>query len=530
MKAFRSSEVLLSLLSGIVFFVLVSVSVNAQSLAGVDGLKQITPELLRSHINFLASDEMGGRATPSPGLDSAAFYIAKQFKKLGLEPIAGSYFHSIGLQKAKLGKNNSCIIQSKGVQKNLELKTGFIPYEMTGDTVVSGGLVFAGYGISAPSYNYDDYAGINVKGKIVVVLTHTPLESKSAVVLRKMPTDSLANINLKVKTAIAHGAVGMIVLTDPLNHMLLVPKGYPWPGLSKFIPQKIQQSVTGVSTERYIPVIHAGESTIEQLFGSVDHLKQIQKDIDQALKPASFNIVNATAEIRTEIETEVISANNVVAILQGTDLKDEYLVIGAHYDHVGQKEKATTENEDIIYNGADDNASGSAGVLAIAEAFTKMGEKPRRSVVFALFAGEELGLIGSSYMVKKPFFPVNHTVAMLNMDMISRGGPDTLSADGTSRSPELAGIIERHSLATRLYIKADTGGGVGGSDHQPFINKGIPAIHFFTGLHKDYHQVTDNPDKADATKAAHVTQLVFLTAKEIATSDVKISLIPETKK
>lgn len=489
----------------------------------------ITPVLLKSHIDFLASDALAGRATPSAGLDTGAAYSARKFKQLNLRPFNGTYFHSIGLAKANLGPNNSFVLHTANGTSNYELKTGFIPYEMTGDTSVEASLVFVGYGISAPQYGYDDYQSVDVKGKVVVVLTHHLFESKTSKGFLKLPVDSLADLQVKVKAARAHGAVGVLVLTDPLNHKLLVPKGYSWPGLSKFIPAHISANQMFTVTERTIPVIHAGQQAMVDLFGSVESLREIQKGIDAGLKPNSFELKAVTASISTQVHVETVQADNVLAYLPGSDLAKEYVVIGAHYDHVGMKtRKKDSEEDDVVYNGADDNASGSAGVLAVAEAFAKLGVQPRRTVVFALFAGEELGLVGSSYLIKKPVFPLNNTIAMLNMDMISRGGPDSLSVEGSGRSPQLRAIIEECNKSIGLKLAPNKDNGFGGSDHQPFLDKGIPAVHFFTGLHDDYHKVTDNPDKVDAAKAAKVAQLVFKTAVELANADQKILLNPES--
>lgn len=495
--------------------------------SSISATQIITPVLLKSHIDFLASDALAGRATPSAGLDTGAAYSARKFKQLGLQAFNGTYFHSIGLCKANLGPNNSFMLQTATGSSNFELKTGFIPFEMTGDTTVEASLVFVGYGISAPQYGYDDYQSVDVKNKVVVVLTHHLFESKTSKGFLKLPVDSLADLQVKVKAAKVHGAVGMLVLTDPLNHKLLTPKGYSWPGLSKFIPAHISANQMFTVTERTIPVIHAGQQAMVDLFGSVENLREIQKGIDAGQKPNSFELKAVTARISTQVHVETVRADNVLAYLPGTDLAKQYIVIGAHYDHIGQKtRKKESDEDDVIYNGADDNASGSAGVLAVAEAFAKLGIKPRRTVVFALFAGEELGLVGSSYLVKKPVFPLNSTIAMLNMDMISRGGPDSLSVEGSGRSPQLRAIVEECNETIGLKLAENKDDGFGGSDHQPFLDKGIPAVHFFTGLHGDYHKVTDNPDKVDAAKAAKVAQLVFKTAVELANADQKILLNP----
>ena len=221
-----------------------------------------------------------------------------------------------------------------------------------------------------------------------------------------------------------------------------------------------------------------------------------------------------------------------MAIIPGTDpvLKDQILVLGAHYDHIGKLNDSDDKEEDIIFNGADDNASGTAAVMAIAEAFAKSERQPARTVIFALFAAEEIGLLGSTSLLNQPPFATDSVVAMLNFDMVSRGGPDTLYLEGHSRTPELSDIILKYAPDLGIHPVTNNRESIGGSDHASFIRKGIPAIHFFSGIHKDYHQVSDNPDTIDPDKASRVSRLGFRTAWEIANSDRKFILLPPSSK
>jgi Zn-dependent M28 family amino/carboxypeptidase len=208
----------------------------------------------------------------------------------------------------------------------------------------------------------------------------------------------------------------------------------------------------------------------------------------------------------------------VIAWLEGSDpgLKNEVLVIGAHYDHVGSMSihKADT---DYIYNGADDNASGTSGVLAVAKAFGSMSENPKRSVLFMAFAGEEKGLLGSASYVRKPLWPLEQTVAMLNLDMISRNSIDSVELVGARLSPGLVKIVRKANREEGMVLTESTSPYLdGGSDHASFFRKGIPALFFFAGFHSDYHEVTDNPDRINAEKAARISRLAFLSAWQIA--------------
>ena len=207
-------------------------------------LERITPEDVHRNIFYLASDSMKGRNTPSPELDSAAAYIAREFSRDGLQPVNGSYFQHVLLNIVNLGERNALRIRSGAVEKSYEIKTDFSPFEMTSNSSVRGPVVFAGYGITAPRYHYDDYAGIDVKGKIVFVMRHEPGEEDStSVFLGTVPTE-YSSVETKVRIAMEHGAVGVIVATDPLNHTSLAPRGFPWPSFSRLPLSSTSPTIT----------------------------------------------------------------------------------------------------------------------------------------------------------------------------------------------------------------------------------------------------------------------------------------------
>jgi hypothetical protein len=509
-------------------FLLFAGNISSQNLK--KGLKQITPDLLEQHINYLASDSLKGRNTPSPGLDLAADYIAGQFASMGIQKVNGSWFQNIPLITKNLDVDKCLFRLTKGEEsKTFPLKTDYIPFEMTADTLVKSSVLFAGYGITAPEYHYDDYQGMDVRGKIVVVMKHEPGEKDSTSLFNGKTDTKYSFIKTKVENAIKHGAIGLLVVTDPLNHMLLNPQGYPWPSLSKFLPQD-NLPVELITRETNIPVIQIGETVVKFLFGSLDSLKNIQKRIDKSNSPSSFQIVHTECDLSTRLKITGYNAKNVMGILEGKNsmLKKEYVVIGGHYDHVGFM-KNHKNGEDYIYNGADDNASGTAGVLAIAKAFTSMKTKPERSVVFILFAGEELGLFGSKYYCENPLLPVEKTVAMLNLDMISRNGRDTLQLDGLKQNPDMAEIISKEAKKMKFINIEGDEDLFKRSDHYNFFKKGISAMDITSGLHKDYHTVRDNPDSVDPEKAARISELTFKTSWIIANEKKYYKTISLTK-
>ena len=481
------------------------------------GISKITPELMTRYIDYLASDSMKGRNTPSPELDLAADYIAKEFASIGIQKVNGTYFQNIPMCSRNLDADNCVFKISLGDNsKAFILKTEYTPFEETANASVKSAVVFAGYGITAPEYNYDDYKDLDVKGKIVLIMKHEPGEKDPKSVFDGARDTKYSLTKTKLDNAIQHGAIGLLVVTDPLNHIMLAPQGYPWPGLSKFLPQD-NLPIVICSNENQIPFVQVGDVVIKYLFGSVDSLKHIQSRIDAKCSPQSFQMGNSVCELTTKIKTRDYVARNVVGYIEGKnpELKKELVVIGGHYDHVGFM-KTHKEGEDYIFNGADDNASGTAGVMANAKAFAAMDVKPERSVLFICFAGEEKGLYGSEYYCNNPLFPLNKTIAMLNLDMIGRNGNDSIEIEGEKQNPELAPLVKAEISKTGLKIIDSKEDMFARSDHYNFYKNGISSMGVTSGLHKDYHQVSDNPDKINPVKAARISQLIFRIAWIIA--------------
>jgi len=505
-------------------------SAHAQRKAVNTANQVITTGFMQQSIGYLASDSLLGRDTPSPGLDSAASYIMRQFRSFGLKPLNGSFYQDLDYCYLELGPENLLSVSDGNQTHNFKIKTDFIPFDVTGDKTVEAPVVFAGYGITAPEYNYDDYEGMDVKGKIVLVLRQEPgqTDSTGKVFMGKEST-RYSNLREKIKIAKDHGAIGMLVVSGPLNYTSLRPRGYPWPSLSKTLPRDaLPIGICSTITEK-IPVVHIGEQVVNLLLGNVDSLKKIQQGIEDQLKPNSFAIPGKVIAMKTTMILHPIGGRNVIGYLEGShpERKKELVIIGGHYDHVGfiKEHKPDT---DYIYNGADDNASGTSGVLAVAKAFTSMPERPDRSVLFIAFAGEEKGLLGSATYVKEPLLPLENTVAMINLDMISRNHPDSLEILGAKQNPDLTRIVRKQNKKIGMILKESHSNHMdGGSDHQSFYRKGIPDIFFFTDVHKDYHQVNDNPDRTDPEKAARVSRLVFLTAWYIANDTHRYKLIRE---
>ncbi len=484
-----------------------------------DGSAVITPELTKTYISFLASDSLKGRDTPSPGLDTAASYIAQVFKGYGISPVKGSYFQNVHMGFVSLGDDNFLKINTPAGIKAYKIKSAFTPFEMTGNTEAKAAIVFAGYGIEAPEYNYNDYENIDVKGKIVLVLRHEPGENDTASAFKGTEATKYSNVAEKVKTAVEHGAAAVLVCQGPLNHTFLTPRGFPWPSLSKIIPKDALPLTLLQDEKDKVPVVQVGKEVIAALFGSVDKLKSLQAGIDKTMKPNSFLIDGAEADLKTSTIIKQEPSRNVVGIIEGSDpvLKNEFVVLGAHYDHVGYK-KEHKPDEDFIFNGADDNASGTTALMAAAAAFASSDLKPRRSVLFIAFCGEEKGLFGSRYYAENPLFPLSKTVCMLNMDMVGRNSIDSLQILGYSSCPELVPVVEEANKNIGFYLRFDEKIS-GGSDHQSFIGKNVPALFFHSGLESEYHTVRDKVSLINFEKIAKTAKLVYNTARLIADGD-----------
>lgn len=491
-------------------------------------LERIRAEDVHRNIFYLASDSMKGRNTPSAELDAAGAYIAREYSRSGLRPVNGSYFQPVPLNIVNLGEENALRIRFSSTERSYEIKTDYTPFEMTANRQVRGPIVFAGYGITAPEYHYDDYAGVDVRGKVVFVLRHEPgEEDTSSVFMGTTPTE-YSNLDTKVRIALEHGAIGMMVATDPLNHTSLAPRGFPWPSLSRIIPRDALPLTLALDEGSKIPVIHVGASVITQLFGSVDSLKAIQSAIDKDLIPRSRLFEGSKAYIQTSTQITRLGANNVIGVLPGSDprLRDETVIVGAHYDHVGyQKEHAPGAR--YIFNGADDNASGTCALLGVASALGSLIDAPRRTVICIAFSGEEKGLLGSEFYARNPLFPMRSTVAMLNLDMEGMNSPDTLFLIGAGGSPDLARIAREENSHVG-FVLLEQKITMGGSDHISFMKRNIPDLYFFSGLEKVYHTVNDRPELIDTNKVARVAALAFLTAYHIANDTSHYRYLPIT--
>jgi hypothetical protein len=472
--------------------------------AGEEGAASITTDEIQSHIGHLADDALQGRGTGTPGERMAAEYIIGKLRDFGVEPGSqdGTYLQPFTLTGSpKLTATPALAIGAGPWTRVFTPEADFVPFSFSSSGTAKAQLVFAGYGVTNPQAGYDDYAGLDVKDKIVVVLRHEPRE-------KDQRASQHSYFTTKAKNAAAHGAAGMLLVTDPANH----------PDDETLVPFQ-----GGGSGEDFgLIAAHVRQDLIEGLFRLEGRdLIETQRQIDETLKPRSFAF-EANAEIDVQIERTQIQARNVVAKIEGSDptLKDEVLVIGAHYDHLGHGHSGTSlggqDANGVIHNGADDNASGSSGLLELAQAFRL--EQPRRTVYFVWFSGEELGLLGSQHFVANPPVEQQQIVAMINLDMIGRLTKNTVEVGGAGTSPNFSEMITQAAAAEGVKATLNPSG-FGPSDHASFYAAKIPVLFFFTGLHDDYHKPSDDPETVNAAGASKVTRTAFACAEEIANAD-----------
>jgi Zn-dependent M28 family amino/carboxypeptidase len=489
----------------------------------------------KSIMQYLASDEMRGRNTPSPELEQSAEYIVSKFKEYGLESVNGSYYHTYRLQRPYLGEPNSFTITVQGKQITLPIKEEFVPFEQSASAeLVNKELVFVGYGITAPEFGWNDYAGLDVRGKIVVAVQGEPASNDDTFFRGGNPT-RYSFSQTKIRNAIKQGADGILYISNPTKNIRIKPQGSPIPPLFD-IPKSAQPLMYSKPEARKILAIHIGERSANALFGTTDSLSTILNQIDSSKSFKGYTLKGITADVTITMKPEIVEVKNVMAMIRGTDSTAGYIVVGGHYDHVGvhtdsrhKSGKSDSEKLDSIYNGADDNASGTTGVLLSARAISRYGKRPKYSIVFVCFSGEEKGLLGSNAWVNECPLDIKQCKAMLNMDMIGRNSPDSLSIGGQSRSLELSRINEElnKTLSKPFILSNNIEDFFFRSDQANFAMKRIPVLFYFSGMHKDYHQPGDELSKIVYDKLVRSAELCTKTAWSIANRKEPLTYTPQ---
>lgn len=463
------------------------------------------------HIDYLASDDLEGRGVGTRGIAMAADYIARQFAEIGLEPAGenGSYFQTLSTALRR-DLTDASRLAFRGEAREQRVREDFIPFGFSSNESFSGDLVFCGYGIAADDHGHDDFKDLSLDGKVALMLRGEP-EAWSD------PDGGLsrhAMFRTKVYNVKDRGCVAVLIVNKR-------------PAESE--SDKLVEFAGTRPGAFGIPAFHITRILADRLLARAGShsLDQLQDKLD-AGEPTSAHLAGVVVEGQAGLEEVTASTRNVLGMLRGRGpLADEVVIIGAHYDHLGIRKPmmrsfkggrtVTTNEEPRIHNGADDNASGTSGLIEIARLMASK-RRCQRSLLFIAFTAEETGLLGSKHYVRHPSVPLEQTVAMLNMDMIGRmkPGTDRVLVFGVDSATGLKEILDR--AARRVGLDTGPSDDTGGrSDHAPFIRREIPAMHFFSGHHRDYHKPGDDSEKINKKDGARVLRLVYHMAEELAT-------------
>ena len=501
------------LLAGLLAFALLAASAPvtraSESPDEIDPLSAITPAGAKETVRYLASEDLKGRRAGTRGARLASEFIARHFEASGLEPggDGGTWFQAVDVPPASLPAEGNAL-KIHGVRRVFELDplSDFVPFGFAPCASATAPVVFAGYGISEPRLGWDDYAGLDVKGKIVLVLRHGPATGKLRKIFQQRGPREALTFHTKAKAAQEHGAAGMILVSDPRSLEGRDRLAY----------------LVGAEQDIDIPCVHAAQKVGRALLALVgDTLENRQERMDASGTPLPAAIPEIRVEMTTAVKRGRPSCNNVVGVLKGSDpaLRDECVVIGAHYDHLGYGDIGAMGGEPgEIFYGADDNASGAAAVLEAAAAFGATPIRPRRTLVFVAFTGEEIGLYGSRFHAGHPVFPPERTVAMINLDMVGRVRGNRLTVMGAASGKGLDALFKACNETTGFHLTLP-GAAYAGSDHTPFYQKKIPAVFLFAGVHPHYHKPTDTWDRLNYEGLAKAAKLLYLAAARLASRD-----------
>jgi len=515
--------------TGILILAWFALSATAQS--PQTGILSIREAVLREEVTYLASRELKGRGDGSPELRIAAEHIAEAFRKNGVKPLgdAGTYFQNFQMFTARLG----AATEFRTDRAALRLGSDYVPHTLSARGAVEAPVVFIGYGVSAPRLKFDELSGVNLRGKIAVVIDRNPHADDFDNVFNRILPDEIGSILTKARNVSRVGAVGLVVVQNPeLQNYGLSNSA------SAFRPDYPRKDAPMGDMEDpenpQIPVVILSESAGRNL---VPALRDIQRRIDDTLQPQSLEL-NIRVKLNVDIQRVPFATQNVVGMIEGSDprLRNEVVIVGAHYDHDG-------EHNGEIWPGADDNASGTSGLIALARAFGNGSKAPARSILLCAFAGEEKGEIGSEHYTDHPVIPIERTVAMLQMDMIGRneehGANRTLrlERETSSQNANSVNIIGATFSADLRRTMQDANGPIAlelkfryddtpenlirRSDQWPFLQKGIPALFIHTGEHPDYHRPSDTADKINYPKMEKIVKLVYRAVESLANSPAR---------
>jgi hypothetical protein len=490
-------------LSGVAFVIaltfVAAAPAQAPALAKADATRYLDT------IKTLAAPDMEGRGAGTKGIERAAHLLEQRYQSLGLDPagIQGFLQPFTVTTGARLTANNGLTEEIGGKHRTLKLNDDYVPFSFSSSGEVTGRLIFAGYGASADEFGYDDYSGLDVRGKIVVLLRYEP--SGFATKSGNQGLTRHAALITKAINARNHGASAVVIVNGKLGdgeEDLLTRFG----------------SVSGPENAGVL-LVQVKNNVAQDWFAAAGKsLAGVQSQINTGTKPESFAFpesVSVTLDVH--VDTIRATVSNVLAYLPGKT--DEYVIVGAHYDHLGYGNADSLAPSQIgqIHPGADDNASGTAGVLELARMFAPYKGKLPRGILFESFAGEELGLLGSAHWTEQPTRPLDKAVAMVNMDMIGRIKDEKVYVGGVGTGSTFQTILAAAQKDAPFHFEYSPGG-YAASDHTSFVARKIPVLFFFSGLHSDYHKPSDTWDKINAPDAARLLDFIAVVIERLDTA------------
>jgi hypothetical protein len=469
------------------------------------------PARIARDVAWLADDAREGRGAGTEGLSAAADYIRREFHAAGFEAGGpdGSYLQPFEMPVSIRVSRAHLQLQGRALSEGQD----FGAFLSSRDGLVRSAVVFAGYGITAPEHDYDDYADVDAEGRIVLVLDDRPGDGEER--LGGPAGTAFLRSAYKAANARRHGAVAL----------LLAPSAQDLPGLPAKNDRTLANPTTRAGGVIALAISRAAAERIVAAGGGPS-LAERQRAIDASKQPAS-QLLSAEVEIEVSIQREYGDAANVIALREGSDpaLCDQAVVVGAHYDHLGRGGygSLSPDRRGEVHNGADDNASGTAGLLELARAFASQ-PPDRRTLVLAAFAGEETGLLGSGEYADSPALPLRDTVAMINLDMIGRLRDGELTVFGLGTSPTFPGLLKRALRGAPLTLIRGEGG-FAPSDQVTFYAREVPVLFFFTGVHSQYHTPDDDFEQINAQGEARVLGAVYRVAKALLDAPVRPKVV-----
>jgi hypothetical protein len=477
----------------------------ADALGG--GKATFNAEAYLAHIRYLASDDLAGRGPGSEGIELASRYIAEQFREAGLKPagVDGTYFQPFEIRNRKTLIDADASFEVSGMDTRWRVRDTWIPMPFCPLEDVEGAVAFAGFGVEATEFEYNDFAEFDAKDKVLLVLRYEPKADDPEAKFGGKDASVHSLFNHKVRIASEKGAKALIIVNPPSRD-----------------PEKdelYEFSTWGSGQTNKIPIVHVKRELANAMLrkAGLPDIASLEEKLNKERKSLSQDLPGIQVKIRPGLK--YIQGKNVIGVLDGDGTTDEMVALGAHYDHLGKtpRQFGGGDGSAEIHNGADDNASGSAGIIELARAFARE-PRTRRKLLFIAFAGEELGLLGSKHFVDHPTIELTKVRAMINFDMIGRVNQDKLTIYGTTTAKEFKALVS--SAAEEAGLKFTMPRSVRGmfdrSDHASFYKKDIPVLFPFTGTHKQYHKPDDDWELIDSEGAARLLSTCYTVAYELA--------------